>query len=95
MLVGHESEANITALAYQARGFLLASAALDGKVLLWQPTSRRGSQVGEFQFQGGEASVLAWAPDDTRLAAAGCLCTGSRGDPRGEASHLRTGSLLG
>jgi WD40 repeat protein len=71
MLVGHEREANMTALAYQARGFLLASAALDGKVFLWQPTSRRGAQVGEFQFQGGGSSVLAWSPDDTRLAA-GC-----------------------
>jgi WD40 repeat protein len=70
MLVGHDREANLTALAYQARGFHLASAALDGKVILWQPTSRRGTQVGEFQFPG-EASVLAWSPDDTRLAA-GC-----------------------
>ena len=52
-------------------GFLLASSALDGKVLLWQPTNRRGAQVGEFQFAGGEASAVAWAPDDKTLAA-GC-----------------------
>jgi WD40 repeat protein len=71
MLVGHDEESNLTALAYQARGFLLASAALDGKVLLWQPTNRKGTQVGEFQFLGGEASVLAWALDDKSLAA-GC-----------------------
>ena len=71
MLVGHEEESNLTALAYQARGFLLASAALDGKVILWQPTNRRGAQVGEFQFAGGEASVLAWSADDKSLAA-GC-----------------------
>jgi WD40 repeat protein len=71
MLVGHDEEASITSLAYQARGFLLASSALDGKVLLWQPTNRRGAQVGEFQFQGGEASVIAWSPDDKSLAA-GC-----------------------
>ncbi|QJW93626.1 WD40 repeat domain-containing protein [Frigoriglobus tundricola] len=69
MLVGHESEANITALAYQARGFLLASTALDGRVLLWQPTNRKGAQVGEFQFTGGESSVVAWSPDDKSLAA--------------------------
>ena len=71
MLVGHDPESNITALAYQARGFLLASAALDGKVLLWQPTNRKGAQVGEFQFAGGEASAVAWSPDDKSLAA-GC-----------------------
>ena len=65
-----DPESNITALAYQSRGFLLASAALDGKVILWQPTSRRGAQVGEFQFRG-EASVLGWSPDDKNLAA-GC-----------------------
>jgi WD40 repeat protein len=69
MLVGHEESASVTALAYQSRGFLLASAGLDGRVILWQPTSRRGSQVGDSQFEGGEASVLAWSPDDTRLAA--------------------------
>ena len=71
MLVGHDEESNITALAYQARGFLLASSGLDGKVLLWQPTNRKGAQVGEFQFVGGEASTVAWSPDDKSLAA-GC-----------------------
>jgi hypothetical protein len=39
-------------------------------VLLWQPTNRRGAQVGEFQFPG-EASTIAWSPDDKSLAA-GC-----------------------
>jgi WD40 repeat protein len=71
MLLGHDEESNISALAYQARGFLLVSAGLDGKVLLWQPTNRRGAQVGGFQFQGGEASTLAWSADDKALAA-GC-----------------------
>ena len=68
---GHDDDANLTALAYQHRGFLLASAALDGKVLLWQPTNRKGAQVGEFQFAGEktEASVLAWSFDDKSLAA--------------------------
>lgn len=69
MLVGHDDDANLTALAYQHRGFLLASAGLDGKVLLWQPTNRKGAQVGEFQFAGGEASVLAWSGDDKSLVA--------------------------
>ena len=67
MLEGHEE--NLAALAYQARGFLLASAGLDGRVYLWQPTNRRGPQVGEFKFPAGEASVLAWSPDDKSLAA--------------------------
>ncbi len=69
MLVGHDDDSNLTALAYQHRGFLLASAGLDGKVLLWQPTNRKGAQVGEFQFAGGEASVLAWSADDKSLVA--------------------------
>ena len=64
---GHEE--NISALAYQARGFLLASAGLDGRVLLWQPTNKKGPQVGAFQFPEGEASALAWSPDDKSLAA--------------------------
>jgi WD40 repeat protein len=67
MLEGHEN--TISALAYQSRGFLLASAGLDGRVYLWQPTSKRGPQVGEFKFPEGEASALAWSPDDKSLAA--------------------------
>ena len=67
MLEGHEE--NISALAYQSRGFLLASAGLDGRVLLWQPTNKKGPQIGEFKFAEGEASVLAWSSDDKSLAA--------------------------
>jgi WD40 repeat protein len=67
MLEGHEE--NIAALAYQALGFLLASAGLDGRVFLWQPTNKKGPQIGEFKFPEGEASVLAWSPDDKSLAA--------------------------
>jgi WD40 repeat protein len=67
MLEGHEE--NISALAYQARGYLLASTGLDGRVLLWQQTNKKGPQVGSFQFPEGEASVLAWSPDDKSLAA--------------------------
>jgi WD40 repeat protein len=69
MLEGHDEKSSITALAYQARGFLLASAGRDGKVFLWQPTSRRGAQAGEFKFAEGEASALAWSPDDKSLVA--------------------------
>jgi WD40 repeat protein len=67
MLEGHE--ANVAALAYQSRGFLLASAGLDGRVFLWQPANQRGPQVGDFKFPAGEASALAWSPDDKSLAA--------------------------
>lgn len=67
MLEGHEEP--LAALAYQARGFLLASAGLDGRVFLWQPTNRRDAKVGEFKFPAGEASVLAWSADDKSLAA--------------------------
>ncbi len=69
MLMGHEEESSISALAYQARGFLLASAGLDGKVLLWQPHNRRNPLVGEFRFPEAEASVLEWSPNDQNLAA--------------------------
>lgn len=69
MLMGHEEESSISALAYQARGFLLASAGLDGKVLLWQPHNRRNTLVGEFRFPEAEASVLEWSPNDQHLAA--------------------------
>ena len=67
MMEGHEE--GVSALAYQARGFLLASAGQDGRLFLWQPTNRRGPQIGEFKFPVGEASVLAWSPDDKSLAA--------------------------
>jgi WD40 repeat protein len=67
MLEGHEE--NLTSLAYQSRGFLLASAGLDGRVMLWQPANRRGPLVGEFKFPSGEASIAAWSPDDKSLAA--------------------------
>jgi WD40 repeat protein len=67
MLEGHEEF--VTGLTYQGRGFLLASSAADGRVLLWQPTNRRGPQVGEFKFAEGEATTVAWSPDDKSLAA--------------------------
>ncbi len=69
MLEGHGPETNISALAYQSSGSLIASAGLDGMVILWQPVNRRGAQVGGFRFEGGEASALAWSADDKSLAA--------------------------
>ena len=67
MLEGHEE--NLTAVAFQSRGYLLASAALDGRVFLWQPANMKSPKVGEFRFENEEASVLAWSPDDRSLAA--------------------------
>ena len=66
MLEGHDE--NLTALAYQARGYLLASASVDGRVLLWQPANKKAPQVGEFQFKGAEATAIAWSPDEKSLA---------------------------
>jgi len=79
MLEGHED--NLSALAYQARGYLLASAALDGRVLLWQPANKKAPKVGEFQFEV-EATTLAWSPDDKSLAA---------GSDRGVVAMLKLG----
>lgn len=67
MLEGHEE--NLTAVSFQSRGYLLASAAADGRVVLWQPANRKAPNVGEHMFEGAEASVLAWSPDDKLLAA--------------------------
>jgi WD40 repeat protein len=67
MLEGHEQ--NVTAVVYQSRGYLLASAGVDGRVLLWQPANKKSPRAGEFWFEGAEASSLAWSPDDKSVAA--------------------------
>lgn len=67
MLEGHAE--NLTAVAYQARGYMLASAAADGAVMLWQPANKKAPKVGEYRVAGAEASTVAWSPDDKTLAA--------------------------
>jgi WD40 repeat protein len=67
MLEAHEDP--LTAVAYQARGYLLASAGADGRVVLWQPANKKTPKIGEQRFDGAEASMLAWSPDDRSLAA--------------------------
>ena len=67
MLEGHEG--NLTAVSWQGRGYLLASAGLDGRVMLWQPGNKKEPKVGSFRFDGGEATALAWSRDDKSLAA--------------------------
>jgi WD40 repeat protein len=68
MLEGHAADSPLAAVAYQHKGYLLASAGRDGKVLLWQPGNRKGPLVGSDQFEA-EATALAWAADDRSLAA--------------------------
>ncbi len=67
MLEGHEE--NLTDIAFQARGYLLASGAGDGRVLLWQPANKKAPLIGQHRFTNAEASTLAWSPDDKSLAA--------------------------
>ena len=67
MLEGHEN--NLTAAAWQARGYLLATAGLDGRIVLWQPANKKEPRVGSFRFEKTEATALAWGPDDKSLAA--------------------------
>lgn len=66
--LGGDDEVPVTAVAYQRRGFLLASGYRDGRVCLWQPTVKKGPRVGEAHGDA-ETSALAWSPDDTSVAA--------------------------
>jgi WD40 repeat protein len=68
MLEGHADDAPVSAVAYQRRGFLLASGGRDGRVNLWQPAVKKGPLVGQDDGDS-EVSVLAWSPDDKALAA--------------------------
>jgi WD40 repeat protein len=66
MLEGHEE--TLTAVAFQGRGYLLASSAMDGRVILWQPGNKKAPKIGEHRF-GAEASTIAWSPEDRMLSA--------------------------
>ena len=69
MLLEPDAELPLTAVAWQRRGYLIASGGRDGKVLLWQPANKKAPQVGHDRFVGAEASALAWSSDDKLLAA--------------------------
>lgn len=62
-------EKPISALAYQHRGLLLASAAPDGKVAIWNPEGAKKS-LAVVEFTEG-VSNLAWSPGDGRLLVGG------------------------
>lgn len=61
---GHD--APITALAYQARGVVLASGGLDGKVFLWQPGKYKKSLATS--EAGAGVTQMVWGPHDDVLA---------------------------
>ncbi len=65
MLEGHN--ATVSAVAWQRRGFLLASGDGDGRVIAWQPANRTAI-IGGATLEGTEISALAWSPDDKFLA---------------------------
>lgn len=68
MLKGHD--APLTALAWQRRGFLLASGGPEGLVNLYQPANKKGPLVGSDMGAAG-VSAVAWSPDDKSLAVGG------------------------
>jgi WD40 repeat protein len=57
---------NITCLAYQHQGPLLASAGEDGLVALWQPSKQQGTLA--LARHTAPISQIAWSADDQRLA---------------------------
>lgn len=65
-LQGHPQR--VTQLAFQQRGDVLASGALDGSVWLWTPIRGDGGMCAA--QLGAEISCLAWSPDDKLLAVA-------------------------
>jgi WD40 repeat protein len=64
-LEGHED--NLTVVAFQHAGPLLASAGADGRVIVWQPPKSTKPLAGA-QFNA-EITQLAWSPDDKLLSA--------------------------
>jgi WD40 repeat protein len=67
-LKGHREESNVSALAYQARGPLLASGGKDGRLLLFEP-GRFKKSLARADLDGA-VTRLSWSPDDRLLGAA-------------------------
>lgn len=68
LLKGHD--APLTALAWQRRGYLLATGSPEGLVNLYQPANKKGPLVGSDRGAAG-VSAVAWSPDDKSLAVGG------------------------
>jgi len=71
MLEGHLPEATISAVQYQHHGALLASAADDGRVVIWQPLDKKQPIAGITDASRDKVTCFAWSADD-RYFAAGC-----------------------
>jgi len=56
----------VSTLAFQRRGFLLASGGQDGRLCLWQPANRTPLLAG-VTFEETEITDLAWSPDDRSM----------------------------
>ncbi len=67
ILPGHEQR--VSAVAYQRRGAMLASGGDDGRVVVWQPSSKKLLR-GAAQLSD-PISQLAWSPDDRDLLVGG------------------------
>lgn len=65
---GHDR--HISALAFQHRGDVLASADADGRLVLWDGTARRARPLDRLDDLGSAVSCLAWSPDDRHLMVA-------------------------
>jgi WD40 repeat protein len=63
-LEGHK--ANISALAFQHRGVMLASGGEDGQLILWQPSKQRGSLA--LAKHDAPISHVIWSADDKFVA---------------------------
>jgi len=64
MLKAHEML--LSAVAFQHRGSILATAGLDGLVVLWRPAKNR-KPIAQVDVGSG-VSQLAWSPDDRHIA---------------------------
>jgi WD40 repeat protein len=62
---GHKS--NVTGVAFQHAGPLLASAGADGQVILWHP-GKHTRAVRKTRLPAG-ITQIAWSPDDRNIAA--------------------------
>ena len=93
MLEGHDEDEHRRRWRTRRAGSCSRRRRSTARVLLWQPTNKKGPQIGEFKFPGGEASVLAWSPDDKSPRRR--LRRGrSRGVPRGVSARTSSSTRV-